>query len=101
MVLKFPQSGLAFGESHALIVLRSALVMGNWGDGKNDLQRHYPFDLLVFRGKAVGFRRGRDWEASFRLQRLPPGSERRDYHTWPLFQPGAHSGGTSRVSRGL
>jgi hypothetical protein len=99
--LMFLQFNGPFGESNALIKKRSALVRRIRGDGKNDLQGHYSFDLLVLRGKTLGFRRDRNRKTFGLVQRLPLGFGRSDDHTRPLFQPRAPCSGRSRLTRCL
>jgi len=63
----------------------SAVDRVRWGSDGNELQGHYPSDLLVLRRQAVsfchpGYRRSRR-----ALHKLPACLERCDNDTWSIF----------------
>ena len=56
MAIRISAAMPGFGESNALVVGEPEVGAGPRGDRSHELSRHYPFDLLVLRGKAVAVR---------------------------------------------
>jgi hypothetical protein len=78
----------AFGESNALYKFQPVIGAGPRGDRSYELSRHYPFDLLVLRGKTLASSGDRNQAAPGLLLGLPHGSGRGHEHIGPLFYPG-------------
>jgi len=60
---------------------------GPRGDRSYELSRHYPFDLLVLRGKTLASSGERDQAALGLLLGLPHGFGRGNEHFGPIFYP--------------